>query len=69
MKISTAFAPLSGAAAGAVVQHEATTTVLTLVLILVALPLAFLGAFVVLYVCRKADREDLRKLIRVWRGC
>lgn len=67
MKVSTAFAPLIAAAASFAVSHNDTTP-LTLVLILAALYLAFLGAFVVLYVCRKADRKDLRKLIRVWRA-
>lgn len=65
VKISTAFASLI--AASIAVSHIDTTP-LMMVLILVALWLAFQGAFVVLYVCRKADRKDLRKLIQVWRA-
>lgn len=67
MKVSTAFAPLTAAAAGFAMSHN-DTTALTLVLIVIALYLVGLGAFVVLYVCLPADRKDLRKLIRAWRA-
>jgi len=66
MKVTAAFATLSGAATSAYVSHHDTLP-LMLVLVLVALCLAAHGAFVVLYVCRPADRKDLRKLLRAWR--
>jgi len=66
MKTTTAFASLATAAASVSVSTRDTLP-LILVLVLVVLRLAGQGAFLVLYVCRKADRKDLLKLLQAWR--
>ena len=66
MRISTALAPLSAAAASAVAFNDAAAHSLVLI---VAMFLATQAAFVVLFVCLPAARRrHLLKLVRAVRG-
>jgi hypothetical protein len=66
MKTTAAFASLT-AATGSVAVSTQDSTPLLVVLVLVGLRLVGHGAFLVLYVCRPADRKDLRKYLRARR--
>lgn len=66
MKTTAAFAPLTAAASIAVLAQS--STLLYLALGLLASVLAIEVSLFVLYVRRPADRKDLLKFHRAWRG-
>lgn len=67
MRMTFAFGSLVGATGGVAVYTQDTVPLL-FALGLVAMHLAGQGVLLALFVCRPADRKDLLKFIRAWRG-
>jgi hypothetical protein len=67
VRMTFAFGSLVTATGGVVVATQATVP-LFIALGLVALHLAGQGVLLALFVCRPADRKDLLKFIKAWRG-